>query len=271
MPDKVHLLIVTKEEDMGILLSRLATKKGLIPYHVDNETEAISIIQQVDPPITLLDFDARSEKDFKTLNALKTANPKSSVIVLTQAFSPITRERALKAGAEYCLSDPLDTKVLYSFMDKVLTQKRFRETSSYHLPGEAGGERPFSPTPGPITERGPRIPCRILVKYQPLSLWDINLPFEGKEAVANNVSLGGTELETDLMHKDTRSLALRFYSSLNEEEWIDSFGRIIWKRKATDSESYRVGLEFFGLDNGKRRKVLHYATYAQPYFNKEQA
>ena len=260
MAAKLHILIITKEKDMGILLSRISKKKDLIPHHAKNEAEATSIIQKVNPFVTFLDFNNMSIENFENLKRLKNIHPDCSIIVFTQIFSPTIRERVLRSGADYCLIKPLDAKELYKCVDNILSRKLFRETNTYNAIDNK--KRSVSISSKHFIGREPRIPCRMLVKFRPISPYDKKCDQE-RVAMTRNISSGGMELETDYLDDNISKLTLRVYSPFDREEWIHSLGWIVWKQQSPKIGSCRVGLQFLGLDERERNTLLHYATRSQ--------
>lgn len=106
------------------VINRLSENIKII--HADNFREALKQFISLPPEIIILDIQLKDGDGMDLLNIIKSRNPNTHVIILTNYPFPIFKKYCTKYGAEYFLDKSNDFEKLQDVVSKIiLTQTHY--------------------------------------------------------------------------------------------------------------------------------------------------
>ncbi len=121
---KVRVLIVDDDVNMGRFLSSHLSRRGFDVSNAVTGEEAIRMFRVYDPTLVLLDLAIAGTGTLDTLARIKQIKPDVSVIILSAHSDPETIFRASKLGADDYLNKPFEPKELDLHIARVLDRQR---------------------------------------------------------------------------------------------------------------------------------------------------
>ncbi len=121
------ILIVDDEKNTREGLQRFLEQKGYEAHVAENGEEALKLAKELNPDITLLDLRMPGMDGMHLLHRLKAGHPKMVVLMLTAYGTVETAVQAMKAGAYYYLTKPVNLDEL-----ELILRKAIREQSLEH-------------------------------------------------------------------------------------------------------------------------------------------
>lgn len=122
-----NILIVDDEKNTREGLQRFLEQKGHEAHVAQDAEEALQLAKELRPDIILLDLRMPGMDGMQLLQRLKTAYPKMVIIMLTAYGTVETAVQAMKAGAYYYLTKPVNLDEL-----ELILRKAAREQSLEH-------------------------------------------------------------------------------------------------------------------------------------------
>jgi DNA-binding NtrC family response regulator len=130
-----RILIVDDDPDILELLSdRLQLMRFEVTCAQDGQ-EALSLLRQEAPPLTLLDLQLPRLSGMEVLQAIRREGLETTVIVITALGTPERAVEAMRAGAYDFIPKPLDPGHLEVVINKALERENLRE-ENWRLHGE---------------------------------------------------------------------------------------------------------------------------------------
>lgn len=121
---KVRILIVDDDANMGRFLTSYLLRRGFEVSHAASGEEAIRVFRSYDPALVLLDISAAGISALNTLERLKQIKPEVAVVMLSAQHDPEMIFRASKLGADDYLSKPFEPKELDLRINKIVERQR---------------------------------------------------------------------------------------------------------------------------------------------------
>jgi sigma-B regulation protein RsbU (phosphoserine phosphatase) len=133
--------------------------------------EALSIAEEFEPHIAIIDIRMREMDGFELMNRLKAIDDDVQVILMTGSVFDIDDKlsRAIRERAFYYISKPFDRQVLLTLVDRCLELRAVEEANRMHvahLESQLAEVRAFQDSMLPPREAGPK-GLRIRAAYQP--------------------------------------------------------------------------------------------------------
>lgn len=105
-----HILVAAQRQAIAEAISTQLGELGLSVVQIGNDADVQSAIAEADPALLVLDVALRDERGYDVCAELK-AHPQTNHLPIVMLAGPggnLDRRRATEAGAEACLTDPLD-------------------------------------------------------------------------------------------------------------------------------------------------------------------
>lgn len=118
----LKVLIIDDEPDICYLLSGLLKQKKLRTSYVNTLTEAEAALGNDPPALLFLDNHLPDGIGLDFIRHIKHNYPAVKIIMITAHDSAEERNRAYAEGVDYFLSKPFTRELVYSILDKILTQ-----------------------------------------------------------------------------------------------------------------------------------------------------
>jgi len=140
---RCRILVVDDDPDILELLSdRLQLMQFEVACARDGQ-EALSLLRQEAPPLTLLDLQLPRLSGLEVLQAIRREGLETTVIVITAWGTPDRAVEAMRAGAYDFIPKPLDPRHLEVVINKALERETLRE-ENWRLHTELeGADRPM--------------------------------------------------------------------------------------------------------------------------------
>ncbi|RPI10906.1 MAG: sigma-54-dependent Fis family transcriptional regulator [Zetaproteobacteria bacterium] len=122
-----RILVVDDDPDIRDLLCDRLRMMQLEPTGVGDGREALAILRNEAPPLTLLDLQLPVVSGLEVLKAIRTESIETTVIVITAWGTPDRAVEAMRAGAYDFLPKPLDPKHLEVVIAKALERESLRD------------------------------------------------------------------------------------------------------------------------------------------------
>lgn len=127
---KQKLLIV--DDDYAICSSlEFALEDDFLIYTTNSEEQALSLAEVEDFGIILLDLRLGKNDGLETLKKLKMISPKSAIIIMTAYGSIESSVEAMKNGAYYYITKPIDLIQLKTLLNKALEYINLKSRVEY--------------------------------------------------------------------------------------------------------------------------------------------
>ncbi len=121
-----RVLLIEDEAPQRKILGQYLKKKGYEVYEAANGEEGLDQAERTRPEIILLDWKLPDRDGLELISPLKKISPFSSIIMLT-AFATVERAvTAIKLGAYYYLTKPVNLEELLLLMERALEEGRLR-------------------------------------------------------------------------------------------------------------------------------------------------
>lgn len=110
--EQIRVLIVDDELFVGELLKEYLSIKGYESLAVSNGGDALSISEQFQPHIVILDIRMPGMSGMEVLKNIKAKSKATGVIMLSAYGDTETVDEAFQLGADYYLQKPMNLKHL---------------------------------------------------------------------------------------------------------------------------------------------------------------
>ncbi len=110
--EQIRVLIVDDELFVGELLKEYLSIQGYQAAAVSNGEDALSVTQQFQPHIVILDIRMPGMSGMEVLKNIKAKNKATGVIMLSAYGDTETVDEALRLGADQYLQKPMNLKHL---------------------------------------------------------------------------------------------------------------------------------------------------------------
>jgi two-component system chemotaxis response regulator CheY len=122
--DRPLVLLVDDSSFARRTARRIVESLGYRAAEAANGLEAIQTCARMDPDVVLLDLVMPGGiEGFETLAALKTANPRRRIIIVSADVQTDSRDRAIRAGAVGFVNKPLTADALSRTLDQALEKR----------------------------------------------------------------------------------------------------------------------------------------------------
>lgn len=121
-----HVLVVDDQSSMRLTLTALLKQAGHTLMQAGTGDEALAKISENDFDVVITDLKLDKVTGLEVLQAAKTNNPQTEVIVLTGFGSIESAVAAMKAGAIDYLTKPFDTEELLLAVQRAMERQRLR-------------------------------------------------------------------------------------------------------------------------------------------------
>lgn len=138
---KRKILIADDEPNMVWALKRALIKEGYEVISVDNGEEAVETFKKQEPDLVILDLKMPKMDGIEALEAIKSINLKTPVIMITAHGTTKIAVEAMKLGALDYISKPFDIEELRVTIRKALEYKNLTDEVRY-LRGKLKEESP---------------------------------------------------------------------------------------------------------------------------------
>ncbi len=119
-----NILIVDDEEVLQDVLSSLVRREGWTPWNARSGEEALHLIEQEEPDLTLLDLMLPTMSGMEVLKQIRQQHPEMVVVIIT-AFSSIEGAiEAMREGAFHYIPKPFKNEEVLLTIRKGLEQQR---------------------------------------------------------------------------------------------------------------------------------------------------
>ncbi len=115
-----RILVVDDNPDARLLVSELLTLTGFEVSGVPSGSEALRVLDAVDPALAILDLQMPEMDGFATLTALRERRPALPVIALSGHVLPQDASRIHAAGFDRSLSKPVALPELLATVNALL-------------------------------------------------------------------------------------------------------------------------------------------------------
>lgn len=125
-----RILVVDDEDEVRKSLVRFLERKGYRTGEARSGVEALQYVQKYDVDLVLLDINMPGFDGLETLSAVRKANPKASVIMLTALKDEEKAKTALSLGALHYILKPFDFERLQILVSAAIFVKRSKSSSA---------------------------------------------------------------------------------------------------------------------------------------------
>jgi len=119
-----HILIVDDEEDFRELLAEIISRLGHVVHTAADGFDAISLIQEVDFDVALVDFLMPNMNGLELMRELKQIDKDIEVIFVTGQGSIESAVNAMKEGAYDYITKPIKFEELENLLKRLLENRR---------------------------------------------------------------------------------------------------------------------------------------------------
>jgi two-component system, NtrC family, response regulator AtoC len=112
MPDRDQVLIVDDEAFIRIALGEALRSWGYEPLEAASVAEAISVFDETEPPIALLDIDLPDGSGLDVLTEIKQKKPDTIIVMVTGSVDVPNAVAALRGGAHDFIGKPVKLEEL---------------------------------------------------------------------------------------------------------------------------------------------------------------
>ena len=126
MPDRNQVLIVDDEAFIRIVLSEALRSWGYEPLEAATVAEAISVFDETEPPIALLDIDLPDGSGLDVLTDIKKKNPETIIVMVTGSVDVPNAVAALRGGAHDFIGKPVKLEELRITLRNAFETKELR-------------------------------------------------------------------------------------------------------------------------------------------------
>lgn len=114
------ILIVDDEGDVCYLLSKLLKQKELEFEHVNTLEQAETMLKEDTPDIIFLDHNLPDGLGINFIDHIRNNYPGIKIVMITAHDSIVTKNRALKKGADFFIAKPFTSEQIYSCVDQLI-------------------------------------------------------------------------------------------------------------------------------------------------------
>jgi two-component system OmpR family response regulator len=115
--DAIDVLIVEDEIDICFLLTGILRRKSLRTSYVNSIQAASKVLEIQNPSILFLDNNLPDGCGVDSIRDMKNGHPLMTIIMITADDSPVNRNNALKAGADFFIGKPFTTDAINKTID----------------------------------------------------------------------------------------------------------------------------------------------------------
>ena len=115
------ILIVDDEGDVCYLLSKLLKQKELEFEHVNTLAQAEILLKEETPDIVFLDHNLPDGLGINFIDYIKDNYPYIKIVMITAHDSAMTKNRALKKGADLFITKPFTSEQIYNCVDELMS------------------------------------------------------------------------------------------------------------------------------------------------------
>lgn len=116
----MHKLLIVDDDEAICTSLEFAFEDDFIVYTARDEDQALSLLSVEEFDIILLDLKLGEKSGLETLQKIKQISPKSAVIIMTAYGSIESSVEAMKNGAFYYITKPIDIVQLRALLSKAL-------------------------------------------------------------------------------------------------------------------------------------------------------
>jgi DNA-binding NtrC family response regulator len=116
------ILIVDDEGDVCYLLSKLLKQKELNYDHVNTLAQAQTMLQDDTPHIIFLDHNLPDGLGTNFIEYVKQNYPAIKIVMITAHDNIVTKNRALKRGADCFIAKPFTSEEIYACVDQLIAE-----------------------------------------------------------------------------------------------------------------------------------------------------
>ena len=113
------ILIVDDEGDVCYLLSKLLKQRDLEYDQVNTLAQAETLLKESTPDIIFLDHNLPDGLGINFIDHVKANYPAIKIVIITAHDSIITKNRALKKGADFFIAKPFTSEQIYNCVDEL--------------------------------------------------------------------------------------------------------------------------------------------------------
>jgi DNA-binding NtrC family response regulator len=121
-----EILLIDDEPQLRFTVRRFLEARGFLIREAESCQSAIESCRESGPDAILLDYNLPDGDALSLLPTLKEIEPEVPVLILTAHATVDLAVRAMKQGAEYFLTKPLELPTLHIILERALENKRNR-------------------------------------------------------------------------------------------------------------------------------------------------
>ena len=125
MSHPLKVLVVDDQPGVRYLLDILLKEAGHFVSMAKNGIEAIEKAKAINPDLILMDVRMPLMGGLEALEHIKAFNSRIKVVIMTAYESEETINRAMKAGALYCITKPFDVDKIKLLLDDLDSGEAF--------------------------------------------------------------------------------------------------------------------------------------------------
>lgn len=115
-PAEKTVLLVEDNADVRILLTRILSPLGIIPYHAKNGLEAIQFAADLQPDMILMDIRMPGLDGYSAVRRIRFDGYEGKIVALTAEDESEYRDKCLEAGFDEFFSKPLSKARLTDYI-----------------------------------------------------------------------------------------------------------------------------------------------------------
>ena len=108
----MKILVIDDEPEFRLMLTEWLTRQGHEAEHVPDGPEIFDVLQQRQFDVILLDLVMPKTNGLTLISEVRRLYPQTTVIIISAAVNIRIAVEAAKAGAEACLTKPVDFAAL---------------------------------------------------------------------------------------------------------------------------------------------------------------
>jgi two-component system, OmpR family, response regulator len=120
MEDRVKVLIVDDEVDVGFLLSAILHCKNLQASYVNSISEAKRVLIEEKPSIVFLDNHLPDGFGISFIEEIRKINPCVKIVMITAYDTSIDRDKAYQKGVDYFIGKPFTRETIFKTLENLL-------------------------------------------------------------------------------------------------------------------------------------------------------